>query len=191
MSSFAKGDALVLVDVQNDFMQNGSLAVKDADAILPPLNAYVALAAEAGIPIFATRDFHPANHCSFRERRGPWPAHCVAGTPGAELSPKLRLPDSVILVEKGSDPDRDAYSGFDGTKLEERLHERGIRRLFIGGLATDFCVLETVRDAIRLGFEVVLLADAVKAIDVGNGERAREEMEKLGARPATLETVSV
>lgn len=187
MSALREGDALVLVDVQNDFLPGGSLAVSRGDAILPKLDAYLALARAARIPVFATRDFHPPNHCSFRERNGPWPPHCVEGTPGAELSPSLHLPEGSRIIDKGSDPERDAYSGFDGTDLDASLRELGIERIFVGGLATEYCVLETVRDARALGYEVVLLEDATMAIEDRDGERAMETMRALGAFPIRIE----
>lgn len=187
MSALREGDALVLVDVQNDFLPGGSLAVSRGDAILPKLDAYLALARAARIPVFATRDFHPPNHCSFRERNGPWPPHCVEGTPGAELSPSLHLPEGSRIIDKGSDPERDAYSGFDGTDLDASLRELGIERIFVGGLATEYCVLETVRDARALGYEVVLLEDATMAIEDRDGERAMETMRALGALPIRIE----
>ncbi len=176
------GDALLLVDVQNDFLPGGSLAVPSGANILDLLDDYLAIADAAGIPIFASRDAHPDDHVSFRERGGPWPPHCVVGTEGAELSPKLRVPPSLRLVDKGTLSDREAYSAFQGTDLDPRLRELGIRRLFVGGLTTEFCVLETVRDARSLGYEVVVFEDGVAAIDEAQGERALETMQKLGAR---------
>lgn len=175
------GDALLLVDVQNDFLPGGPLAVPSGDEILDLLDDYLAIADAAGIPIFASRDAHPAGHVSFHERGGRWPPHCVAGTEGAELSPKLHLPSSLTLIDKGTLSDREAYSAFQDTDLDEKLRALGIRRLFVGGLTTEFCVLETVRDARSLGYEVVVFEDAVAAIDDQQGDRALEEMRKLGA----------
>lgn len=182
-AAIQRTDALLVVDVQNDFLPGGALAVPGGDAVVPALNRYLARWRERGLPVFATRDRHPAAHCSFRERGGPWPPHCVAGTAGAEFAPGLVLPPDAAVISKGESPDRDAYSGFDGTDLHERLQRAGIRRVFVGGLATDYCVLATVRDAVRLGYAVRLLADAVKAVDVhaGDGRRAEEEMTALGA----------
>lgn len=189
MSAFRKGDALLMVDAQNDFLPGGALAVPRGDAILPALDAYLELARAASIPVLATRDAHPPNHCSFRERGGPWPPHGVKGTRGAELSPKLHWPAELRVIDKGSDPEREAYSGFDDTELDPWLRELGVGRLFVGGLATEYCVLETVKDARSLGYEVVLLEDATMAIDAREGERAREEMRALGAIPMRLEAV--
>lgn len=177
-------DALVVVDVQNDFIRGGSLAVPHGDDIVPVLNQYLAAFTAALLPVIATRDWHPVDHCSFLAQGGTWPPHCVAGTTGAAFVAELRLPESALVVSKATERDRDAYSGFAGTDLTQRLRARGIRRLFVGGLATDYCVLNTVRDARALGFEVVLLADAVAAVNAhpGDGPKALAEMLRLGAR---------
>jgi len=178
------GDALLIVDVQNDFLPGGSLAVPDGDAVIAPLNHAIELFRHAGLPVFATRDWHPPDHCSFQARGGPWPPHCVAGSDGAAFAPDLQLPDDVTVISKATRPDKDAYSGFEDTDLAERLRAAGIRRLFVGGLATDYCVLNTVRDALQAGFEVVVLEDAIRAVDVqpDDGARAIAEMKKRGAR---------
>lgn len=179
------GDALVVVDVQNDFLPGGSLAVPQGDAVVPALNRYLAVWRDRGLPVFATRDWHPPDHCSFREQGGPWPPHCVAGTAGAAFAADLELPSDGVLISKGQQPDRDAYSGFEGTDLDAELRRAGVHRLFVGGLATDYCVLSTVRDARKLGYTVFLLTDAIRAVDVrpGDGRRAEAEMIKLGAVP--------
>lgn len=180
------GDALIIVDVQNDFLPGGALAVPAGDAVVRVLNRYIARFDQQQLPIFATRDWHPPAHCSFREQGGPWPPHCVAGTPGAALAGDLRLPPRAQLISKATRPEADAYSGFQGTDLAARLRELGCRRLFIGGLATDYCVRATALDAIKENFEVVVLQDAVRAVDVqpGDGERALEAMAGGGARIA-------
>ncbi|MBI4755208.1 MAG: nicotinamidase [Betaproteobacteria bacterium] len=176
------GDGLVVVDVQNDFLPGGSLAVPGGDEVIAPLNTLLAQFGRRGLPVFATRDWHPADHCSFKARGGPWPPHCVSGTRGASFASALDLPCSVSIVSKATGADQDAYSGFGGTDLDLRLRELGARRLFVGGLATDYCVLNTVRDARRLGYEVVLFEDAIRAVDVnaGDGARAVSEMRQLG-----------
>jgi nicotinamidase/pyrazinamidase len=185
MDTFRPGDALVVVDVQNDFLPGGSLAVPRGDEVVVPLNRAIDAAVSRGVPVFATRDWHPENHCSFRARGGPWPPHCVQGTAGARIASALELPPSATLISKGTRPERDAYSGFDGTDLAERLRARGVRRVVVGGLATDYCVKSTVSDALDRGFEVLWLADAVRAVEVnaGDGERAEREMIARGARP--------
>ena len=182
--SVGRGDALLLVDVQNDFLPGGALAVRDGHAVVPRLNEWVALFRDRGLPVFASRDWHPADHCSFHARGGPWPVHCVAETPGAGFAPGLDLPPGVEVVSKATDAERDAYSAFDGTDLHERLRRAAVRRLFIGGLATDYCVRWTVHDALERGYEVVVLEDAVRPVDVrpGDGRRALRTIRRRGAR---------
>jgi nicotinamidase/pyrazinamidase len=179
-------DAVVVVDVQNDFLPGGSLAVPDGDAVVPALNRYIVAAERRGGHVIVTRDWHPPNHCSFRERGGPWPAHCVSGTRGAAFAHDLRLPTCAVIVSKGTDPDHDAYSGFQGTKLDTVLHALQVERLLVGGLAADYCVLETVRDGLAKGYEVLLLDDAVRGIDAETSARARQEMIARGAVPVAL-----
>jgi len=184
-------DALILVDVQNDFLPGGALAVPAGDAILEPLNQCVREFDRLGLPVFATRDWHPAGHCSFREQGGPWPVHCVAGTRGAELSAHLRLPPALRIVSKGQDLRQDAYSGFQGTDLGLQLNGVGCRRVFVGGLATDYCVLATVKDALAAGFDAVVLSDAVGAVNVRpeDGAKALQEMAASGAEIASVREV--
>lgn len=176
------GDALVIVDVQNDFLPGGSLAVPRGDEVVPVVNAAIAEFHAGRLPIFATRDLHPADHCSFEAQGGPWPVHCVVGTPGGDFAPGLTLTPDVAIISKASDPNEDAYSGFAGTDLDQRLRAAGVRRIFVGGLATEYCVLNTVQDALAAGYEVVLMLDAIRAVDVnpGDGGRAIIEMKRLG-----------
>ncbi len=176
-------DALIVVDVQNDFLPGGALGVGEGDAVIEPLNAAIGAFVAAGRPIYATRDWHPSDHCSFEAQGGPWPPHCVAGTPGAELASALHLPDTAAVVSKATTPGADAYSGFQGTDLESRLAARGVERVFVGGLATDYCVLGTVLDARAAGVEVVVLETAVRAVNVdpGDGRKALERMRAAGA----------
>ena len=177
-------DALIVVDVQRDFLPGGALAVARGDEVIAPLNEAARAFELAGRPIFASRDWHPANHCSFKARGGPWPPHCVAGTPGAEFAGGLALPASAIVVSKATTADADSYSAFGGTDLAAQLRLRGVRRVVVGGLATDYCVLNTVLDARAEGFDVLVLTDAVRAVEVtaGDGERAIAKMEQAGAR---------
>jgi len=177
------GDALVLVDVQNDFLPGGSLTVPEGDAVIPVLNRWIACFRDAGLPIFATRDWHPANHCSFVDQGGPWPPHCVMGTPGAEFSRELDLPAGVPVISKAVRPEKEAFSDFEDTDFANRLRGLGVTRLFVGGIATDYCVRATVLDAIKHGFEAVLLVDGVRPVDVtpGDGDRAIAEMVAAGA----------
>ena len=177
-----KGDVLVVVDVQVDFV-SGSLAVPGATAVIAPLNAWIDAFTRRGLPVVATRDWHPARHMSFRQQGGPWPEHCVAGTPGAAFAPGLRLPAESWIISKATQPDRDAYSGFEGTTLGDWLRHQHATRLFVGGLATDYCVLHTVLDGCERGFGTFVLADAIAAVNArpGDGDRARATMEQAGA----------
>ena len=183
--SMQTGDALVLVDVQNDFLPGGSLAVPEGDQILTPIKRWLAEFIRAGLPVFVTRDWHPTDHCSFRAHGGPWPPHCVAGTGGAQFPSGLGLERDprITVISKGTSPEADAYSGFEGTDLHARLQSAGVRRLFVGGLATDYCVLNTVLDARRLGYEVELLERAIRPVEVhaGDGAKATAAMIDAGA----------
>lgn len=186
-------DALVIVDVQNDFCPGGALAVNAGDEVVPVMNRYAERFARAGAAVFASRDWHPRQTKHFKEWGGVWPPHCVQGTRGAEFHAGLTLPPQTAIVSKGMDPDADAYSAFqaetaDGTPFATALAVRGTRRLFIGGLATDYCVKATVLDARKHGFEAFVLEDASRAVDIaaGDGARAVDEMTAAGARPLRL-----
>ena len=181
------GDALLIVDVQNDFLPGGSLAVPKSDEIVPVLNRYLNIF--SALPVFATRDWHPLQHCSFRTQGGPWPPHCVAGTSGAAFAATLQLPPSTVIISKATRLAQDAYSGFQDTDLDSQLRAGNINRLFIGGLATDYCVLNTVRDALKLGYRVLLLVDAIRAVLPEDGQRAEMEMISLGAQRIACEEV--
>jgi nicotinamidase/pyrazinamidase len=187
-----KYDALVIVDVQRDFCPGGALAVPDGDAVVQPLNSYIEVFRSANLPIVATRDWHPPNHISFRERGGLWPPHCVQGTEGAEFHPQLKLPEETLIISKATQPDLEAYSGFEGTELESLLKSKGVKRLFVGGLATDYCVKMTVLDALKLGFTTFLLEDAIRGVNVNpsDSERAIDEMLSNGAIAITLSELS-
>lgn len=174
------GDALLLVDVQRDFCPQGALAVPEGDAVVPVLNAWLAAARSADLPIFASRDWHPLDHCSFEAQGGPWPPHCVRETAGAQFHPELALPPAAVIIDKATARDRDAYSAFEGTGLRGRLRDVGVRRLLVGGLALDVCVHATVLEALDHGFQVRLLLDGTRALDAANARRRLEEMQKLG-----------
>lgn len=176
--------ALVVVDLQLDFCPGGALAVPHGDKVMVLLNRYIERFQAQGAGIYATRDWHPPNHISFIEQGGIWPSHCVQGTPGASFHLEVHLPTDVEVISKGTDPDREAYSGFQGTDLADRLRKRGVRRLYVGGLATDYCVRSTVLDAIKEGFETYFLEDASRGVDVNSGdvERAVAEMMDAGAK---------
>ena len=181
--------ALILVDVQNDFCPGGALAVPGGDRVVPPLNREIERFVRAGRPVLASRDWHPAETTHFQSGGGPWPPHCVQGESGARFHPDLRLPRDAIVVSKGTGPREDAYSAFQardeqGRGLPEILRRRGVRHLVVGGLATDYCVRATVLDALRQGFQVTVLEDAIRGVDLqpGDSERARGEMRDAGAR---------
>ncbi len=174
-------DALILVDIQKDFLPGGALPVPDGDKVIEPANRYIEIFQKAGAPIFATRDWHPENHISFKENGGLWPRHCVQNTEGAQFADGLKLPPEVFIINKGDRPEFDAYSGFQGTLLEDLLRERGVKRIFVGGLATDYCVLNTVLGGLNLGFQVFWLEDASKGISPEGEQRAKEKMLTEGA----------
>jgi nicotinamidase/pyrazinamidase len=179
-AKFKTGDALLVVDLQNDFCPGGALGIHEGDRVIPILNKYIEAAQRQGIPVFASRDWHPANHISFKERGGPWPVHCVQNTPGAEFHPDVRLPVDVQIISKAHTPDLESYSAFGDTNLLSLLRADGIRRVWIGGLAQDYCVLQTSLDALRHGLEVVVIVDATRAVDVRDGKRALEQIRNAG-----------
>jgi nicotinamidase/pyrazinamidase len=187
--AFTPGDALLVIDMQVDFLPGGALGVPKGDEVLAPVNRLLRLFGNQGLPIYASRDWHPRNHCSFAARGGPWPPHCVAETPGAAFPDQLDLPAAAIVVSKADTADLDAYSAFNGTNLAAQLRERGVRRVVVCGVATDYCVLNTVIDAREHGFEVLVVPEAMRAVDVapGDGERAMARMAGLGAEPVTLD----
>lgn len=179
-----RGDALLLVDVQRDFMPGGVLPVAGGDRIVPHLNRIIALMSDAALPIYASRDWHPSDHCSFKKQGGTWPAHCVAGTQGARFAEGLHLPTNVVVISKASTPDSEAYSAFQGTPLAPLLLQDHVERLIVAGLATDYCVSQTVQDALAKGWTVCVPTDAVAAVNLhpGDGDRALSEMRKHGAQ---------
>ncbi len=187
--SVGKTDALIIVDVQNDFCPGGALPVLEGDQVIPVLNDYIKIFKKANARIFATRDWHPPNHISFKAQGGPWPLHCVQSSEGAKFHPDLKLPSDTSIISKATDSLKEAYSGFDGTQLADTLKNQGVTKVFVGGLATDFCVKNTVLGARKIGFETVLLLDAIRGINIEPGDvrKAIAEMIKNGAEKATLE----
>ena len=186
-------DALIVVDVQNDFCPGGALAVSGGDAVVPLLNDYAARAANAGWLVLASRDWHPRQTVHFHDFGGPWPPHCIQHTPGAEFHPALQLPAETLVASKGMHGKDDGYSALEGVMptgrgMLDELRARGVRRLHVGGLATDYCVRATVLGGLIASFEVYLLTDAVRAVDVrpGDGDRALAEMLAAGAHTVTL-----
>ena len=177
-------EALLVIDFQNDFCPGGALAVTDGDAIAGRLND---LAGSGDYDlVVATRDWHPPDHGSFAAQGGPWPVHCVAGTPGAELHRSLDRAPIDVVVDKGQDPGTEGYSAFDATSLAETLRARGVDAVTVVGLATDYCVKNTALDALREGFAVTVDRAGVRGVDVdpGDAERALDELAAAGATVA-------
>jgi len=187
-----QGDALLIIDLQNDFLPGGSLAVPGGDLLLPVVNAYIGRFQRHRLPIYLTRDWHPPDHGSFTSQGGPWPEHCVAGSPGAGFPDALSVPDTARIISKGVDSDEDGYSAFSTPEFHAQLREAGIRRLFCCGLATDYCVLHSVRDALQRHYRVFLLQDAIAAVNVhaGDARRALQEMIDAGAIPLQLDMIT-
>jgi nicotinamidase/pyrazinamidase len=187
--SFPRGSALLIVDLQRDFCRDGALAVRDGDEVVAPLNRAAAAAHAAGAPVFASRDWHPPDSPHFATHGGAWPHHCVQGSTGAEFHPDLHLPTGTAIVTKGDTPtDPEGYDAFDGhladgTSLAEALRAKRVTRVVVGGLATDYCVRDSVMGARRAGLEVVVLTDAIRAVDVepGDGRKALADMLASGA----------
>ena len=181
--SNAKKKALIVVDVQNDFCPGGSLAVVNGDKVVAPLNKLMNEFLDRGEPVFKTRDWHPAKTKHFKAYGGTWPVHCVQGTRGAEFHPDLLDDPRVTIISKGTDEATDGYSGFDGTNLARLLREEEVEEVWVGGLATDYCVKHTVLDARREDFAVKALADAMRPVneDPQDGAEAIEEMRNAGA----------
>lgn len=179
-------DALIIVDLQKDFCPEGALPVPGGDQVVPILNKYIEIFRKVGAHIFATRDWHPQNHSSFKAYGGMWPPHCIQKTEGAKFHPSLMLPKEVKVISKATDPSKEAYSGFDGTELKEELKKKGVKRVFVGGLATDYCVKNTVLDALKYGFETVLLEDAIRGVNLKpeDSDEAIKEMVNKGAKKA-------
>lgn len=188
--------ALLVVDMQNDFCPGGALAVPEGDQIIPKLNKYIKIFSKNKLPIFASQDWHPVKTRHFKDFGGVWPAHCIQNTKGAAFHPNLKFPKEKILLYKGMDPQEDSYSCFQaqdlsGTSFEKLLHRLAVKELYIGGLATDYCVKSSVLDALKQGFKVKLLTDAVKGVDLkpGDSENAIKKMVKAGAKKITLKNM--
>lgn len=184
--------ALILVDIQNDFCPGGALAVAEGDEIVAVVNRLM-----PRFPlVVSAQDWHPANHISFKEQGGPWPPHCVQGTPGAELHPALDIRTVAKYFRKAASPDKDAYSEFDGLDehgraLDEFLKSRGVKRVYVVGLATDYCVKATVLDGLKFGYEVFAVTDAMRAVNVNpdDGATALGDMERSGAHLVTSDDI--
>ena len=174
--------ALIVVDVQNDFCPGGALAVPHGDEVIAPLNDLIEEFLERGDPVIKSRDWHPSKTKHFALYGGTWPVHCVQGSAGAEFHPQLIDDPRIHIISKGMG-DEDQYSAFDGTSLASLLREQNVQEVWVGGLATDYCVKNTVLDALREGFRVRALPQAMRPVEIepGDGERAIEEMRRAGA----------
>ncbi|MSO70539.1 MAG: isochorismatase family protein [Alphaproteobacteria bacterium] len=179
--ALAPGDALLIVDVQPDFCPGGALPISGGDAVIPVLNEWLAAARALGVPVYASRDWHPRGHMSFTERGGPWPPHCIQDTQGAEFHPALKLPPDAIVVTKGVRFDQDQNSAFDQTGLAVELKRAGVRRLWVGGLAEDVCVLASVLDARKAGFATHLIPEGARPVTAEGSVKARSAMRAAGA----------
>ena len=191
-----RNSALLIVDVQNDFCPGGALAVPEGDDVVPPLRKLAARFAALARPVYASRDWHPPDSRHFKPYGGEWPVHCVQGTEGARLREDLQLPAFTMIVSKGQARHDDGYSAMVGDvagrgSLLADLSARGVNHLYVGGLATDYCVKHSVLDALRQGIAVTVLTDAVRAVDVapGDGTRSLDEMKSAGAELATSDSL--
>lgn len=191
-----RGDALSVTDMQNDFLPGGALGVPGGDKIIPLVNRATALFKKGDCTIFFTRDWHPPDHCSFKNQGGPWPAHCVQNTPGAEFSSALDIPAGSIIISKATEKNSEQYSTVYGKDAKGNtqgvlMQKSGVGRLFVAGLATDYCVLNSAKDALAKGYEVYVLTDAISAVDVnpGDGKKALNEMIRAGATMVTTDLI--
>lgn len=186
-------DALIIVDLQNDFLPGGALGVPRGDEVVAPIQQLIDLYQSHGLPIYASRDWHPVGHCSFTQQGGPWPVHCIAGSRGAAFTAAIPLEQCATVISKATTVEQDAYSAFNGTGLGEQMRARGIERVAVCGLATDYCVLNTARDALAQGFAALLVLDAIRAVDVqpGDGARAIVAMLAAGAQPVRVDQVGL
>ncbi|HEX6135499.1 MAG TPA: isochorismatase family protein [Longimicrobiales bacterium] len=178
------GDALLIVDVQNDFCPGGALPIRNGDRVVPVLNEWIAAAHARQIPIYASRDWHPLRHPGFRDEGGDWPLHCLQDSPGAAFHPDLQLPGDAIVVTKGTRFDHDQLSAFHDTGLHARLEKDGVRRVWIGGLAQDVCVAESAREAVRHGYEVLLIPDGSLPVFPDRAAQCLDGLRAAGVRTA-------
>jgi len=178
--------------MQNDFLTGGSLPVPGGDKIISKLNQYINLFYQHDLPVFASRDWHPTDHCSFHAQGGSWPPHCIAGSNGAAFHAQLELPVKAYVISKATTPEKEAYSAFDETPLNTLLQSQHVQRLFIGGVATEYCVLNTVRDALHWRYRIFVLEDAISAInrEPDDGLQALTDMKHLGAQLINYEDLS-
>ncbi|KIH77260.1 nicotinamidase/pyrazinamidase [Geoalkalibacter ferrihydriticus] len=180
--SFKTGDLLLVIDVQKDFCPGGALPIEKGDEVVPVLNTWMRTARDAGAPVYLSRDWHPKHHMSFEQQGGKWPPHCVQDTDGARFHPHLETPLDAEIVTKGTRFDQDQNSAFDQTGLANWLHQHHIKRIFVGGLAQDVCVLATVLDGRKAGFEMQLIEEATRPVTSEGGQKAIEDMREAGAK---------
>ncbi|HBG46187.1 MAG TPA: bifunctional nicotinamidase/pyrazinamidase [Deltaproteobacteria bacterium] len=190
--------ALLIADLQNDFCPSGALAVSEGDKIVPVVNEYISLFRSAGLPVYLTRDWHPPVTVHFKKYGGVWPPHCVQGTKGAEFHPDLDVTGYNAIITKGDNPDEDSYSAFSGhddsgRRLLDALRRENVTELYVGGLATDYCVKQSALDGLEEGFKVTVLLDAVKGVDLTPGDSARaiDEVKRKGGKTATIDTIEL
>jgi nicotinamidase/pyrazinamidase len=176
--------ALIVVDVQRDFCEGGALAAADTLSLLNPLQEFIQSARRAGAVTVYTQDWHPPDHNSFQSNGGPWPVHCVANTPGAQIMPPLKPEAEDIIIHKGVTADGAGYSGFESTGLAKRLKELKIERLAVSGIATEYCVRATALDGVQAGFEITVLTDMIRAVRPSETSRVLTELSQSGAKPA-------
>lgn len=181
--------ALIVVDMQNDFLPGGSLEVPNSDTIIPIINEYIRFFEKWGKLVVFTRDWHPENHISFKENGGIWPKHCIQNTQGANFHPDLYIPKESLIISKAYEPNIEAYSGFENTNLHQELQNRNIKNLYVCGVATDYCVLNTVLSALDLKYKVYLLVDAIRGVDLkpNDSEEAIKTMISKGAEILVLD----
>lgn len=179
---FEKGDMLLVVDVQKDFCPGGLLPIEGGDQVVPVINLWIGAAREAGVPVYCSRDWHPRHHVSFDESGGDWPEHCVQDTDGARFHPELEVPPEAVIVTKGTRFDQDQNSVFDQTGLADWLQRQGIKRIYVGGLAQDVCVLATVLDGCKAGFEMLLIHSATRPVTTEGGVRSVKKMRQAGVQ---------
>ena len=179
--------ALIVVDLQRDFCPGGALPVREGDKVIEPINALVDLFHEKDLPVFYTRDWHPKDHVSFKQNGGTWPPHAIRGTPGAQFPVALHVPRGAAIIDKATRRNAEAYSGFQGTDLAERLRRAGVEELYIVGLATDYCVKNTVTDGIAAGFRLNVVSDCVKGVNLKRTDSATafRSMMRMGGGKTT------
>jgi nicotinamidase/pyrazinamidase len=177
--------ALIVVDVQRDFCEGGALAAADTLSLLEPLRDCIEAARRAGAVIVYTQDWHPANHGSFQTNGGPWPVHCVANSPGAQLMPPLQVGAKDVMIHKGVAAEGAGYSGFEATGLAERLKGLGVARVGVSGIATEYCVRATALDGLKAGFETTVLTDMIRAVQAHETAKVLNELGNAGVKKAT------